>query len=250
VVANIHLGNGDSASPVAQTLGVSNVVAGTSNTLGQNFTITGSQGTGTGAGGSILFQTAPGGLTGTSQNALATAMTIAGSGYVGIGTSSPAYRFTVQDPNALNYSGVEIQQIAAGEVAPFSQATVGTGLGFLYGGSPIAGMYVSNSGTFLIETNSGGDVGLGPSNSGTGMGVSAFEFLGSGNLTTAPAFTTHVGSSKEAGYAGDSNGNLFLITDRLQRFTVLEGSGYVGIGTATIASLLQTSDLLISMNLR
>jgi hypothetical protein len=51
-------------------------VAGTTNTAGANFTIAGSQGTGTGAGGSIVFQTAPAGSTGTAQNALVTALTI------------------------------------------------------------------------------------------------------------------------------------------------------------------------------
>ena len=51
--------------------------AGTSNPAGTNFTINGSKGTGTGAGGSIIFQVAPAGTTGTSQNALAAALTIA-----------------------------------------------------------------------------------------------------------------------------------------------------------------------------
>lgn len=74
--ANFRLGNADAAAPVAQTLSVQSVVAGTSNTAGANFTITGSQGTGTGAGGSLLFQVAPAGSTGTAQNALSTALTI------------------------------------------------------------------------------------------------------------------------------------------------------------------------------
>jgi len=83
--ATLHLGAADAASPVAQTLGVQNVVGGTSNTAGANFTIAASQGTGTGIGGSIIIQTAPAGTTGTSQNALATAMTINNTGGVTIG---------------------------------------------------------------------------------------------------------------------------------------------------------------------
>jgi collagen type VII alpha len=43
---------------------------------GQPFVITGSQGTGTGRGGDIIFQVAPAGSTGATQNALATALTI------------------------------------------------------------------------------------------------------------------------------------------------------------------------------
>ena len=48
------------------------------NSVGQNLTITGSQGSGPSAGGSIVFQVAPAGSAGTTaQNALATALTIA-----------------------------------------------------------------------------------------------------------------------------------------------------------------------------
>lgn len=75
--ALMRLGLADAASPVAQTIGVQNVVAGTSNTAGADFTIRGSAGTGTGAGGSIVFQTAAAGSTGTSQNSFAAALTLA-----------------------------------------------------------------------------------------------------------------------------------------------------------------------------
>jgi hypothetical protein len=71
-----RLGAADAAAPVAQTLQVQSVVAGTSNTAGVDWTLQGSRGTGTGAGGSIVFKVAPAGSTGTSQNALATALTI------------------------------------------------------------------------------------------------------------------------------------------------------------------------------
>ena len=93
--ANLRFGAPDAAAPVAQTLSVQNVVAGTNNTAGANLTIVGSIGTGTGTGGAINFQTAPAGSTGTSQNALATAMTILGNGNVGVGTTNPASPFSV-----------------------------------------------------------------------------------------------------------------------------------------------------------
>jgi hypothetical protein len=82
--AILHLGAADAASPIAQTLGVQNVVAGTSNTAGADFKIVGSQGTGTGAGGRILFETAAAGGSGTSQNALTTPMYITPTGGGGI----------------------------------------------------------------------------------------------------------------------------------------------------------------------
>jgi hypothetical protein len=78
--ANLRLGAVDAAAPVAQTLSVQSVVAGTTNTAGANLTITGSQGTGNAAGGSIIFQVAPAGSSGSAQNALATALTINSAG--------------------------------------------------------------------------------------------------------------------------------------------------------------------------
>ena len=80
--ANCRLGLADAAAPVAQTLSVQSVVAGTTNTAGQAFTIDGSQGTGTGAGGPLIFRTAPAGSSGTAQNALGTALTLTAPGYV------------------------------------------------------------------------------------------------------------------------------------------------------------------------
>lgn len=74
--ANLQLGAADAAAPVAQTLSVQSVVAGTTDTAGANWTFTGSRGTGIGGGGSILFQVAPGSTTGSSQNALSTAFRI------------------------------------------------------------------------------------------------------------------------------------------------------------------------------
>ena len=68
--ANLRFGAADAAAPVAQTISVQSVVAGTTNTAGANFTLTGSQGTGTGAGGSLVFQVAPAGSAGTTQNTL------------------------------------------------------------------------------------------------------------------------------------------------------------------------------------
>ena len=78
--ANLAFGAADAASPVAQTLSVQNVVAGTSNTAGANWTFAGSRGTGTGAGGSIIWQVAPAGSTGTSQNSLVTSLTLQADG--------------------------------------------------------------------------------------------------------------------------------------------------------------------------
>lgn len=85
--ASLQLGAADAAAPVAQTIGPQSVVAGTSNTAGQNFTIRGSQGTGTGVGGDIIFQVASAGSSGTAQNALATAMRVYNTKTVAVGSA-------------------------------------------------------------------------------------------------------------------------------------------------------------------
>lgn len=66
--ANFCLGAADASSAVAQTMSVQSVAAGTSNTAGALWSLDGSQGTGTGAGGAVRIRTAPAGSTGTSQN--------------------------------------------------------------------------------------------------------------------------------------------------------------------------------------
>lgn len=80
--ATIQLGLPDAASPTAHTLKHQSVSAGTSNTVGTNWTFAGSRGTGTGVGGDIIFQTAKAGTTGTAQNTLASAFTVKNTGVV------------------------------------------------------------------------------------------------------------------------------------------------------------------------
>ena len=75
--ATLQIGAADAAAPVAQTIIGQSVVAGTSNTAGANLTIGGSKGTGSAAGGSLVFQVAPAGSSGTTQNSLTAALTIA-----------------------------------------------------------------------------------------------------------------------------------------------------------------------------
>ncbi|CAB4172654.1 hypothetical protein UFOVP934_40 [uncultured Caudovirales phage] len=77
---NLQLGAADAASPVAQTLSVQSIVGGVStdaSAAAYPFTINGAQGTGTGAGGSIVFKVAPAGGSSNAQNTLLSAMTIA-----------------------------------------------------------------------------------------------------------------------------------------------------------------------------
>lgn len=76
--ASLRLGNVDvDTSPVAQTLRTQGALAGgTSDVAGANWTFIASPGKGTGIGGSLIFQTAPAGSTGTVVNAPATVLTL------------------------------------------------------------------------------------------------------------------------------------------------------------------------------
>jgi hypothetical protein len=87
--ANLRFGAADAATPVAQTLSVQSIVGGggTPNlsAAAYPFKITGAQGTGQGAGGSIIFQTAPAAASsGNGQNGLTDALTIDSVGSVQI----------------------------------------------------------------------------------------------------------------------------------------------------------------------
>jgi hypothetical protein len=123
--ANLRLGTVDAAAPVAQTLSVQSVVAGTSNTAGTSLTITGSQSTGSGAGGSIVFETAAANSGGgaTVQNTLATAMVIDSVKTVRLGTG-----YTVATLPAAG---------TAGRRTYVTDATAPTFLGVLIGGGAV-----------------------------------------------------------------------------------------------------------------
>jgi hypothetical protein len=150
--ANLRLGAADAAAPVAQTLSVQSVVTGTTNTAGTNLTITGSQGTGTGVGGSIIFQTAPAGLTGNTPNGFQNSLLIDHEGQA---------TFTVK-----NTSGTPTLQIAKSGSASIQVTTTATfsigssasslTLNANAGSSPIyaAGSYLN------IGTSSNNDVQL------------------------------------------------------------------------------------------
>lgn len=112
---SLQLGGMDTSSPNPHTLKVQSVAADTADTVGADFTIQASSGTGTGQGGAIVFQTAPAGSTGSGSNAYATAMVVAGNGSVGINTSAPGYAFEVA--GSFGFApGESVNPIANGDV--------------------------------------------------------------------------------------------------------------------------------------
>lgn len=76
--ANWQLGNVDAnGAPVAQTLSVQSAVnAGPTNQAGANTTFKASAGTGTGVGGNFIWQVAPAGSSGVTQNTFVTGLTL------------------------------------------------------------------------------------------------------------------------------------------------------------------------------
>jgi hypothetical protein len=180
--ANLRFGAADAAAPVAQTLSVQSVVAGTTNTAGAALTITGSQGTGTGAGGSIIFQVAPAGSSGTAQNALATALQVNGNG--GItgqdgatantvalrnGTAAQAFNLYGTYTDASNYERLTVNfsggqyNISSNALGTGSARAVGLSLGASLGISPSGTTpftwTVTSSGHFLANADNSYDIG-------------------------------------------------------------------------------------------
>lgn len=160
--ASIHLGQADAASPIAQTLGVQGVVAGTSNTAGTDWIVAGSQGTGTGIGGNLRFKVAPAGGSGSSVNALADAMQIWNTQRVNIGGNfAPDAPLTINANTGVvtpaAQAGTLVHLIGADSTnALFAFDSFGSGLGIFQGrlqggsrGSPSAAPAASY--TFNIQ---------------------------------------------------------------------------------------------------
>jgi hypothetical protein len=125
--ANVQLGGFDAAgSPTAQAFGPQGVHpgGGRTNIAGANWSIYGSRGLGNAAGGDVIFQTALPGASGGTQNALVTAMQISGTtGYVGIGTASPAAKLDIY--GSIDIGGVNGVSIPAAATDGSSSIAVG-----------------------------------------------------------------------------------------------------------------------------
>lgn len=149
--ANLRQGAPDAASPVAQIASVQSVVAGTSNTAGAAWTFKGSQGTGTGAGGSILFQTAPAGTTGTAQNALATALIINSAGQLQFGGVTSSFPLIKR-----NGASLELRLADDSNYASITANTVTASSGVVILGNSAGQLQLSGSTVFIPSTSNFG----------------------------------------------------------------------------------------------
>lgn len=104
--ANFQLGDYDAAAPVAQTLSVQSVVAGTTDTAGADFTVNGSRGTGTAKSGNIVRKTGNTTTTGSSQHTLSTREMVAAK-FVDLTSATATTLFTVTVGTA-SYIGITV----------------------------------------------------------------------------------------------------------------------------------------------
>ena len=266
---NLQLGNFDAASPVAQTLSVQSVVAGTSNTAGANWTFTGSQGTGNGAGGSIIFQVSPAGSTGSTQNALATALTIASDktttlqSHLYLSSSSCGLIF----PNAASFvlranaSDIAIvdggssiftvsQRLGFGSTASYSshdtyisrKAAASLQLGAADAASPVAQTLSVQSVVAGTANTAGANLTIqGSQSTGNGAGGSIIFQIspaGTGANTTQNALATAltIASDRSATFSGTvktntiiSNSDFYL---QMQQGAGIQHAGFWASGTA------------------
>lgn len=197
--AVLRFGFADAASPVAQTVTVQGVVAGTTNTAGAAFTIAGSKGTGTGVGGSILFQTAPAGSTGSSQNALATVLTLASTG----------------------------QALLSANGALSTPILTATGTWITGGSATTTKPYV------LIEPS--GTATTNWSTAGTGIGVNATSGF-TGNLLDLQIAAVRVLSCTEATASAGTTGAVLTASGNLLRLVAGSAIDLLGGGTVRLYS--------------
>jgi hypothetical protein len=238
--ANLRLGAADAATPVAQTLSVQSALAGTTNTAGANLTVTSSQGTGTGVGGSIIFQVAPAGSSGTSQNALIPRVifpaTSAGGvviAFNALDSSNVALRSTgttldIVRADASSFASLTAQNITA-------QGTISTNNAAITSNINVAGT-TGEQIAFIASATSNGTAA-----NGFGTRIS----LRTQSSTTAARDSGAIAAIWSDATDATRTSDLLLyntlsgtLTERLR---ILGTNGNVGIGTSTPSQLLELS---------
>lgn len=110
----------DGAFPSAYTLQISNSIGGATNINGPNFTIRAGFSTGTGVGGSLIFQVSPAGSSGATLNAGVSALTIAATRVI---TIADAFDLAFNATTGSKIGTATTQKIGFWNATPIVQPT-------------------------------------------------------------------------------------------------------------------------------
>ncbi|MDP3869196.1 hypothetical protein [Phenylobacterium sp.] len=229
--ATFQHGAADAAAPVAQTLKFQDVVAGTSNTAGVNATIQAPAGTGTGAGGSLIFQVAPAGSSGSAKNAWATVLTLDANRtatFTGRVKAPSSSFFEFDGSTLLSNGGVNgALKVATNDSATSFTITAGASNLATFNGGLSTGGNISLPASNLVLFAGRGDMSF------TGDGVVNFRnnattnsfniTIGAGNLATFNGGITAGGAIQAAGNVGASAGGGFNWVTRSQIYSPSDG---------------------------
>ncbi len=174
-----------------------------------------SSGTATGTGTSnITFKTNPAGSTGATDTTATTAMTILGSGYVGIGTATPTWKLHVQgattalaliESTGSNYAQLGINNAGGGNQSRITFYDAGTG-------KWIVGKQTDNS-FFMYDVANTRD----------------FLRVSSGNVTLAPVGGNVGIGTTTANHKLDVNGNIGMAASSYINWGATDGASGYGI---------------------
>lgn len=199
-VTEVWIGrSGYSATPDAVTLQPSG--ASGANVAGANFVIAGSRGTGTAAGGDIVFQTTVAGSSGSAWNALAEVMRLKGAN-VGIGATAPVSRLSVGGNGS---STSTIYGIASG-AATMAVRGDGTGSGTSFGVYGTFSGSAATVGTAVYGINTGATATASYGVQGLASGTNNTSNYGGYFAATGSGATTNYGGRFDASGATTNYG--------------------------------------------
>lgn len=241
------IGETGSGAPLATQVLTTTDGSGT-NIAGSSLVIQGGQGTGTGSGGYISFETAAAGSTGSTPNTLSERVRITNAGNVGIGTTTPAAKLHVTDDSndiqAIFGSGARDTVLQMGRSSSGAARLNVLQLSSALTVGPSSGVVrtdILGGGSAGISVLSGGNVGIGTTSPLRNLDVSAAGSVGAGINSIGAAGTAFLDLNSGRQYRLQAtSGGLFHISDETagQFRVTLNSSGNVGIGTTSPGTLL------------
>lgn len=238
--ANWKFGAANAASPVAQTLSVQNVVNGTSNTAGANWTQIASLATGSGTPGDFIVNT---GFQGISSTGTATfTNSSANIGYVNSFVAGQAVQFTSSGTLPTNFALLTTYYVIATGLSGSNIQVSATP-----GGSAItAGSAGSGTQTLVTATIQQGGVAAMTIKGGTQEVVLAGQLNPIAGSTSSPSII--FGSGTGYIYRGASQGGTALIlsgANATDAFAIMQS----GIGVANVGPYLWTTAISSSFDI-